>query len=115
MSEQGPHGPRSSGVEAASRAPASARPRGRLGNPTRLIPRRTPSPPAPEIAGTDPIAPASGPDPYAAPSGGRRPEPLFAPRTFGNGRIQVWGLAPGCLIVSLIASVLLTVLLNIVF
>jgi hypothetical protein len=43
------------------------------------------------------------------------PRPRFAPLGGGDGRVQVWGLAPGCLIVSLIASVLLTILLNIVF
>ena len=65
----------------------------RLGNPTRLVPRQPP------------------------PSGFGRAGlgPMFGPRSFGNGRIQVWGCSPGCLIASLIASVVLTLLLNAMF
>jgi hypothetical protein len=41
---------------------------------------------------------------------------LFGPRSFRGGRIQVYGCSPGCLILSLavsvIASILLTLLLN---
>ena len=36
----------------------------------------------------------------------------FGPRTFGSGRVRVYGCSPGCLIVSLAVSVLLTILLN---
>lgn len=37
---------------------------------------------------------------------------LFAPRSFAGGRVQVIGCSPGCLLVSLAASVVLTILLN---
>jgi hypothetical protein len=37
---------------------------------------------------------------------------LFGPRSYNGGRIQVWGCSPGCLILSIVVSVLLTVLLN---
>jgi hypothetical protein len=40
---------------------------------------------------------------------------MFGPGTFGNRRIQVWGCSPGCLIASLVASVVLTLLLNAMF
>jgi len=44
---------------------------------------------------------------------------LFGPRTFREGRVQVYGCSPGCIImsciVSLIASILLTLLLNWIF
>jgi hypothetical protein len=40
---------------------------------------------------------------------------MFGPRSFGNGRIEVWGCSPGCLVVSLVASALLTLLLNAMF
>jgi hypothetical protein len=40
---------------------------------------------------------------------------LFKPRSFGNGRIQVWGCSPGCLLVSLLISVVLTILANLLF
>ncbi|MBW3632393.1 MAG: hypothetical protein KY456_05115, partial [Chloroflexi bacterium] len=88
----------------------------RLGNPTRVYPRQPP----PE----DPVSV----DPYPAvfeeeldpsrtpPTFGRGGlGPMFGPRTFGGGRIQVWGCSPGCLIASLIASVVLTLLLNAMF
>jgi hypothetical protein len=44
---------------------------------------------------------------------------LFGPRSFGGGRVQVYGCSPGCIIlsclVSLVASILLTLLLNWIF
>jgi hypothetical protein len=40
---------------------------------------------------------------------------MFGPRSFGNGRVQSGDALPGCLIVSLIASALLTLLLNAMF
>ena len=52
---------------------------------------------------------------------GERPEPggdagtggsVFAPRSFAGGRVQVWGCSPGCLVASLLASIVLTLLLN---
>jgi hypothetical protein len=90
--------------------------RERLGNPTRLMPRRTPSPVLePEVVAAEPEIRGSDQGEYLPPSGERHPNPLFAPRSFGDGRIQVWGCSPGCLIASLVASVVLTILLNIVF
>lgn len=44
----------------------------------------------------------------------REPYVDAAPQDFARPRVQVFGF-PGCLIVSLIASVLLTILLNILF
>lgn len=37
---------------------------------------------------------------------------MFAPRSFAGGKVQVFGCSPGFLIISLIASILLTILLN---
>ena len=41
---------------------------------------------------------------------------LFGPRSFAGGRVQVYGCSPGCifisLAISLIASIVLTLLLN---
>ena len=37
---------------------------------------------------------------------------LFGARTFGGGRVRVYGCAPGCLLVSLAVSVVLTILVN---
>jgi hypothetical protein len=34
-------------------------------------------------------------------------------RTFGNGRVRVYGCSPGCLLVSLALSVALTILVNV--
>jgi hypothetical protein len=89
---------------------------GRLGNPTRLFPRQTP----PEDLSTISPHPAVFEDevepprqPSAFGQGGRGS--MFGPRSFGNGRIQVWGCSPGCLIASLVASVVLTLLLNAMF
>ena len=98
--------------------PAADSPR-RLGNPTRLVPRQPP-PEEPE----DPVSAAPYPavfedeleSPGRAPVFGRGGlGPMFGPRSFGSGRVQVWGCSPGCLIVSLIASALLTLLLNAMF
>jgi hypothetical protein len=36
----------------------------------------------------------------------------FKPQTFRGGRVRVYGCSPGCLLLSLAVSVLLTVLLN---
>ncbi len=37
---------------------------------------------------------------------------LFSPREFKGGRIKVYGCSPGCLLVSLAVSVLLTLAVN---
>jgi hypothetical protein len=90
----------------------------RLGNPTRLVPRQAP----PEEV--DPVSVTPRPavfedelEPLPPPSGFGRAGlgPMFGPRSFGNGRIQVWGCSPGCLVASLIASAVLTLLLNALF
>jgi hypothetical protein len=36
----------------------------------------------------------------------------FKPETFRGGRVRVYGCSPGCLLLSLAVSVLLTVLVN---
>jgi hypothetical protein len=37
---------------------------------------------------------------------------LFGPRAFRDGRLRVWGCSPGCLLLSLAVSVVLTLLFN---
>lgn len=64
-------------------------------------------------SGVDPLLGGPGADPLAGPMGtGRRGSSLFAPKSFAGGRVQVFGCAPGFLIVSLVLSLLLTLLLN---
>jgi hypothetical protein len=36
------------------------------------------------------------------------------PNTFADGRVRVYGCSPGCLLLSLAVSVLLTIVLNVV-
>jgi hypothetical protein len=36
----------------------------------------------------------------------------FGPRSYRGGRVQVFGCSPGCLLVSLIGSIVLTLALN---
>ena len=38
---------------------------------------------------------------------------MFRPRSFGGGRVQVFGCSPGCLLLSLAISVIVTLLLNV--
>ena len=115
--ERGPDGADENGnrpnTESAADSP------GRLGNPTRLVPRQPP----PEER-EDPVSvtphPAVFEDELESPAqrtafGRGGVGPMFGPGTFGNGRIQVWGCSPGCLVTSLIASALLTLLLNAMF
>ena len=89
----------------------------RLGNPTRLMPRQ-----APPEDDSLPVTPRPAvfedeqePQSPASAFGRAGLGPMFGPRSFGNGRIQVWGCSPGCLIASLIASAVLTLLLNAMF
>ena len=88
----------------------------RLGNPTRIGPRQTP-PEEPETVTPHPAVFEDEADPTrrSSPFGPGGIGPMFGPRSFGGGRIQVWGCSPGCLVVSLIASVVLTLLLNAIF
>jgi hypothetical protein len=91
---------------------------GRLGNPTRLVPRQTPpEEDAPLNVTPRPAVFEDEPELQPPPSAFGRTGfgSMFGPRTFGNGRIQVWGCSPGCLVASLIASVVLTLLLNAMF
>ena len=37
---------------------------------------------------------------------------LFGPRSYRGGRVQVFGCAPGCILASIVVSVLLTLILN---
>ena len=114
MSEQGPGGPQPPRDGVAPQPPATGGGQGRLGNPTRLIPRRLPPPVEAEPIVPDPLGFEPEPDPAMVPGDMSNPYPPAAPQNFGRPRVQVVGL-PGCLIASLIASVLLTILLNIVF
>ncbi len=89
----------------------------RLGNPTRLVPRQPPPEDEPLSVTPRPAVFEEELEQQHPPSSFGRAGfgPIFGPRTFGNGRIQVWGCSPGCLIASLIASVVLTLLLNAIF
>ncbi len=42
---------------------------------------------------------------------GRKPF-VFTPREFKGGRVKVYGCSPGCLLVSIALSLLLTLVLN---
>jgi hypothetical protein len=90
---------------------------GRLGNPTRLVPRQPPPEDDPITVIPRPAVFEDELEPHAPPSAFGRSGlgPMFGPRTVGNGRIQIWGCSPGCLIASLIASLVLTLLLNAMF
>ena len=119
MSDQGATGPPSSGDASQPQPqPQPTAPQGaqqRLGNPTRLIPRRTPAATTRTPDDIDPIAPEPAGGPDLALDDARPSYPSSPSRSFANGRIQVLGFGPGCIIFSLIASVVLTILLNIVF
>lgn len=39
-------------------------------------------------------------------------ERFFGSRSFGGGRVQVFGCSPGCLLLSLLVSIILTIGLN---
>ena len=39
---------------------------------------------------------------------------LFGGRSYGAGRVRVYGCSPGCLLISLLASAVLTLLVNVV-
>lgn len=114
MSEQGPGGPQPPRNDALPGPQVTGGNQGRLGNPTRLIPRRTPPPAEVEPAEMDPLGFEPQFEPVMAADDLRDPYPGAAPQDFSRPRVKVFGF-PGCLIVSLIASVLLTIMLNIVF
>jgi hypothetical protein len=38
---------------------------------------------------------------------------LFRPKSLSGGRVRVYGCSPGCLLLSLAVSVLLTILVNV--
>ena len=90
---------------------------GRLGNPTRLVPRQAPPDDDPLPVTPRPAVFEDELEAEAPPSAFGRPGlgSMFGPRSFGNGRVQVWGCSPGCLVASLVGSVLLTLLLNALF
>lgn len=123
--ERGNEPPESDG--ASQNPPPDATGARRLGNPTRLVPRRRqpvesdPVPQEPEVV--EPEAEEATPYPAVFEEepgprgfrGGSQFGGMFAPRSFGNGRVQVWGCSPGCLVASLLISALLTLLLNALF
>ena len=105
----------------------------RLGNPTRLVPRRQPAQEPVDATTVPEIVEPDDPIEVGGFGGGFAPGPqgsqgggfgagsqgpmggigsMFGPRSFGGGRVQVWGCSPGCLIVSIVGSLLLTFLLN---
>ena len=103
--------------ERPQRSPVPSGTPNRLGNPTRIVPRRT-SPPAPPPQGdvdAAPVTTATGYEDDASLPRDRAPDSPFAPHTFQEGRIKVWGFSPGWLLISLIASVMVTILLNMMF
>ena len=89
----------------------------RLGNPTRLVPRQVPPEDEPLSVTPRPAVFEDELEQQPPPAGFGRAGlgPVFGPRSFGNGRVQVWGCSPGCLVASLIGSVVLTLLLNALF
>jgi hypothetical protein len=115
MTERGPNGTGDDGD--GPRIPPETREPERLGNPTRLVPRQAPPDEEEPLAVTPrPAVFEDEPEPLPPPPGfGGSGFGPFGPRSFGNGRIQVWGCSPGCLIASLIGSVVLTLLLNAMF
>ncbi len=50
----------------------------------------------------------------ASPIGSQQRGP-YAPYAFGGGRVRVYGCSPGCLLISVIVSLVLTLLLNAIF
>ncbi len=92
-----------------------------VGNPIRLVPARQPTR---DDAGTGDVPVFVEPDdqfgsggefvsgPHSI--GGEGLGPLFAPRSFGGGRVRVraWGCSPGCLIVAIVGSLLLSLILG---
>lgn len=115
MSEQGPDGPRTSSNDARPQPPAAAGSTRRLGNPTRLIPRRTPPPAPTEPIERDPLGFEAESDPTLMPNDMSDFYPAGAPQPVTRGQVRVLGFGPGCLIASLVISVVLTLLLNILF
>ena len=89
----------------------------RIGSPTRLVPRRTslPEPPPEDSVAVGPFMTATGPEDDGSLTRDQAPDSLFAPHSFQEGRIKVWGFSPGWLLISLIASVMVTILLNMMF
>ena len=63
----------------------------------------------PENAGSAPGDPSMGWEMAGQGGGGGG---LFAPRTFGGDRVRLYGCSPGCLLVSVLVSLILTLLLN---
>src|ERR687890_661126 len=107
MSEQGPGGPQPPRDDATPQQSVAGGNQGRLGNPTRLVPRRTPPPVEAEPIDPDPLGFEPEPDPVRATgemgdpyleATARDPYLEAAPQGFGKPRFQVIGF-PGCLIV----------------
>lgn len=114
MTEQGPRGPQPPRDDEVTGPSATGGNQGRLGNPTRLVPRSPLPPVEVEPVEMDPLGFEPVSDPAMAAGNVNDPYLEAAPQDVGRPRVKVFGF-PGCLIVSLIASVLLTILLNIVF
>ena len=53
--------------------------------------------------------------PEEEPLAGPTYSPFGPPREFAGGRVRVYGCSPGCLIASLVVSIILTLLLNAIF
>ena len=80
---------------------------------SRLRPRGTDREPAGALTPDEVLEPGQPLDQDQAPEPGMPPRgSMFAPRSFAGGRVQVFGCSPGFLLISLIASILLTILLN---
>jgi hypothetical protein len=100
-------------------------------NASKLVPRvefGRPAAPPPESAQPDSPAPnmveSGGSDPFADEQYGgwgrqagipADQRPFGGGREFAGGRVRVYGCSPGCLMISLVASIILTLLLNLIF
>jgi hypothetical protein len=101
-------------------SPKAETPRPRRYGGTRILPRievgRPTSPPAvpPDVLPGEGEAPEQAWHP-SSDLPDHDPRNVFAPRTFGGGRIRVYGCTPGCLLLSVLASLILMFMLRVLF
>jgi hypothetical protein len=100
-------------------------------NASKLVPRvefgrpaETPQPAAQQAPQEPDLVAPGGSDPFPADQWGgdgrlagipSNQRPLGGGREFAGGRVRVYGCSPGCLMISLAVSLILTLLLNAIF